>query len=86
MAQLVADLSVGGATCSLTVCRGAGGAVAWRGEVRPAEDAAARLLLYRLACGGRLQQEGQRPAMLPVGEFSLHFKLLLITIPSQVRT
>ncbi|XP_034236251.1 uncharacterized protein LOC117642302 isoform X2 [Thrips palmi] len=56
-ALLVSDLSQPAARCSLAVRRDAGAAVAWRGEVQTAEDATARMLLYRLARSGELQRE-----------------------------
>ncbi|XP_034246332.1 uncharacterized protein LOC117648168 [Thrips palmi] len=58
--RLLDDLADPVATCSLTVQRGADGGVAWRGEVGLADDAAARLLLCRMALNGGLQQEQQQ--------------------------
>ncbi|XP_034239122.1 uncharacterized protein LOC117644045 [Thrips palmi] len=60
-AQLAADLSSPSSSCSVTVRRAAGGPVAWTGEVRPTEDAAARLLLCRLACSGGLRAPEEQP-------------------------
>ncbi|XP_034232834.1 uncharacterized protein LOC117640440 [Thrips palmi] len=57
-APLAADLSDPSVECSVTVRRG--GVEAWQGVVKPADEAAARLLLCRLACSGKLKQTAQQ--------------------------
>ena len=55
MAPLGAHLRDPSAVCSVALRRCAGGDVACRGEVRPAEHADVGLLLCLLATGGHLQ-------------------------------
>ncbi|XP_034239124.1 uncharacterized protein LOC117644047 [Thrips palmi] len=62
-ALLAADLL--DPSSSWTLRRAAGGPVAWTGEVRPAEDAAARLLLCGLAFSGGLRVQKQDPGLEP---------------------
>ncbi|XP_034231854.1 uncharacterized protein LOC117639916 [Thrips palmi] len=60
-AQLATDLFDATTRCRVTVLRGAAGVAAWQSDVRPATDAAARLLLLQLACRGHLEEPGQQP-------------------------
>ncbi|XP_034232269.1 uncharacterized protein LOC117640118 isoform X2 [Thrips palmi] len=53
--------------CSVTLRRGVEGDLRWAGDVRPAEDAGARLLLSRMKLSGKLQLAGNR--MPPYCEF-----------------
>lgn len=55
--QLVPDLANPAATCVVTVQRAEGGGVVWRAAVKPAEDAATRVLLCHLAAQGGLEQQ-----------------------------
>ncbi|XP_034236237.1 uncharacterized protein LOC117642301 isoform X2 [Thrips palmi] len=66
--DVVAALSDPSTTCAFTVrC----GDVAWRGNVSPAEDAAARLILCRLACGlQRTKREPEEPPSSSEGQES----------------
>ncbi|XP_034256435.1 uncharacterized protein LOC117654237 isoform X2 [Thrips palmi] len=50
---------------SWTVLGAVGGVAAWTGEMRPAENAAARLLLCGLACSGGLRASAQQPDKQP---------------------
>ncbi|XP_034245762.1 uncharacterized protein LOC117647897 [Thrips palmi] len=56
-ARLVLDLADPAAVCSVTLRRGAAGAVEWRAEVPPADNAGVKLVLCMLGCDGHLTQQ-----------------------------